>query len=717
MFAVFVIGMAILAILSGSFSYVLTTFDILMISIISFTVYYFILGKKRVFLWLLLLGTIFGIGSGIYLYRNDLLLTTLDTMLNYVRPYYYSVKVADYYIGEPHQFMLILALGIIIYRLVVTFYKSKKFRFVPPIFGFGFMVAAFFTGSFSSQVDKNAFVIFILASFIYYFEIYYIETKASEGIRRRYSFYILATSMAALVLIMSTVANNTYRNPFMERVKVAVVTPQARNNDDLDDFQIENLELIYPVSDEYTVASNFEHRNIQLFKIRTEKLKYFKGQTFNTFIDGKWTNTKTELANPDQLREPVLDSPIVLDEDVFYHEEVEVVYQNVFTDSIITGPYTKEVIYEEVLTDINIYEDGMYKADDMVGENFSYTLSIAIPKYRTKALLDYLESLEPNDLDLSDYLNVPEGYDDLAILAENITRDYESDIDKAIAIEGYLKTTLKYNENPGFENSEDMINDFLFETREGFCQQFATTMALMLRSVDVPSRFVTGYVMSSSEMDIDELPEELIYNDRVNFDPYKRIYDSDAHTWVEIYVPSFGWIQFEPTPGENAVQFSDPREFEYNPELNTQPSALTTIVTHDYFVPSVGSIMLLVVIIFILLFIRRGIRLKKNIKRRLVTNYKLILVYLKAVKLDKEGHETLREYSERIDKRLTNVQREFKDNVPVLEEAFYNDSEPTLEQVEELESFLNEVKFSVRRMVVPITYRRLRIVEVVLLHK
>lgn len=716
MFAIFVIGMAILAILSGSFSYVLTVFDIVVISSLSFLIYYFVLGKRKVFLWVLLLSFLTAIGGSIYLYRTEKLMAAIEKFIDYLEPYYYSIKVKDYYIGEMHQFLLILFIGIFLYKVIVMFYRSTKFRFVPPIFGAVFIVGAFFAGSFSSQADRYAFLMFILASFIYYFEIYFVETKYSEGVRRRYSFYILGIVMGGLVFVIATTANNGFYNPFKERVKVVVMAPEERNSAD-DDFEIEQLELIYPVSNEYRVSSNFEHRGIQLFKVKTEKLKYYKGQTFNQYIDGKWTNTKTNEVSVDSVTEPVLKGDAILNEELFYNEEVEVIYQNVFTDSIITGPYTKKVIFEEEITDVNVYEDGMYKTDDMVGKNFAYTLSIAIPKYRTTALIEYLSSLDDDGFDLDSYLNVPDNYRDLTKLAESITSEFETDIEKAIAIERYLKTNLKYNEKPDFNPSEDMINEFLFETREGFCQQFATTMALMLRSVDIPSRFVTGYVMSSSEMDIDELPEELLYLDRRDFDPYKRIYDNNAHTWVEIYIPSFGWIQFEPTPGQNAVQFSDPVVFDYNPELNTKPSTFNTIVSHDYFVVGVVSFIIFIIGLFIFMFIRRGRRLKANIRRRLLITYRLILVYLKAVKLNKEGYETLREYSTRIDKRLTNVQKEFKDSVPMLENAFYNDEEPSIEDVELMESFLNEVKFSVRRMVVPITYRRLRFIEIILLHK
>jgi hypothetical protein len=196
-----------------------------------------------------------------------------------------------------------------------------------------------------------------------------------------------------------------------------------------------------------------------------------------------------------------------------------------------------------------------------------------------------IEQLKKNDCMV--FLNSSRSYDEIKLLPKRLfeNNDYILYVQKQAGTHGHdLKFNFKYNEKPEFTFGEDMINDFLFETKEGFCQQFATTMALMLRSVDIPSRFVTGYVISSSEMDLDEIPDEILYDDKRNIDPYKHIYDNDAHTWVEIYIPSFGWIQFEPTPGQNAVQFSDPLEFDYNPNSVTEQSAFSTIMTHDYFI-------------------------------------------------------------------------------------------------------------------------------------
>ncbi len=93
------------------------------------------------------------------------------------------------------------------------------------------------------------------------------------------------------------------------------------------------------------------------------------------------------------------------------------------------------------------------------------------------------------------------------------------------------------------------------------------------------------------------------------------------------------------------------------------------------------------------------------------------MMYLRAVRLGKEEHETLREYSTRIDKRLQIVQKNLGDYVEVFEEAFYDEKIPEVVEIEAVEAFFQEVKSMARRRLLPFRYRRLRLVEFFILHR
>ena len=118
-------------------------------------------------------------------------------------------------------------------------------------------------------------------------------------------------------------------------------------------------------------------------------------------------------------------------------------------------------------------------------------------------------------------------------LAVSLTADAETPYDKALAVEAYLKT-LPYNlqiEPPPYD--ADGVDHFLFEQGQGYSEYFASSMAVLLRSVGIPARVAVGYTTG----------------DQVESEPVYAVTDSHSHGWVEVYFPGYDWIPFEPTPG------------------------------------------------------------------------------------------------------------------------------------------------------------------------
>jgi len=131
------------------------------------------------------------------------------------------------------------------------------------------------------------------------------------------------------------------------------------------------------------------------------------------------------------------------------------------------------------------------------------------------------------------YLQLPELDPRVKALAEQITASSKNAYDKAANIERYLKTRYAYTLDLSGPKVQDPLAHFLFVRRAGHCEYFAAAMTVMLRTLGIPARYASGF-----------LPGE--YND-LGGDFIVRA--SDAHTWVEVYFPSYGWITFDPTPG------------------------------------------------------------------------------------------------------------------------------------------------------------------------
>ncbi len=143
------------------------------------------------------------------------------------------------------------------------------------------------------------------------------------------------------------------------------------------------------------------------------------------------------------------------------------------------------------------------------------------------------------------YLQVPPFSDDFDGLVREVVPEGRSIQETASAVEGYLEGEYGYTLNTPPRRREDPLEDFLFETRAGHCEFFATAMVMILRVRGVPARIVTGF-----------LGGEL--NDVGHFEVVRK---EDAHAWVEVFDRERGWISFDPTPP--ALGGDEPRAFEF----------------------------------------------------------------------------------------------------------------------------------------------------------
>lgn len=143
----------------------------------------------------------------------------------------------------------------------------------------------------------------------------------------------------------------------------------------------------------------------------------------------------------------------------------------------------------------------------------------------------------PDTPDLQEYLQFPDGpaLAEVRRLAEAITAPYDHPFDKAVALEAYLREQYPYRldvPSPPRVPPEgwDFVHHFLFEVRAGYCTYHSTAMAVMLRTLGIPARWVQGFAVYPGNA------TEVAVRNR------------DAHAWVEAYFPGYGWVIFDPTP-------------------------------------------------------------------------------------------------------------------------------------------------------------------------
>ena len=120
----------------------------------------------------------------------------------------------------------------------------------------------------------------------------------------------------------------------------------------------------------------------------------------------------------------------------------------------------------------------------------------------------------------------------IAALAESMTAGTANDLARARAIEQGLRTGYGYTLELPRKQVKDPLADFLFVRRKGHCEYFASAMAVMLRTLGIPSRLATGFQLGQ-------------------YNPISDLWvvrASDAHSWVEAWIPGHGWTTFDPTP-------------------------------------------------------------------------------------------------------------------------------------------------------------------------
>ncbi|MFW6215143.1 MAG: transglutaminase domain-containing protein [Alkalispirochaetaceae bacterium] len=171
--------------------------------------------------------------------------------------------------------------------------------------------------------------------------------------------------------------------------------------------------------------------------------------------------------------------------------------------------------------------NGIYRVESEVSQADSGMLSeVSGPGTQSRAWMEYYTAGGGSPI--------------LRQLAEEVTASAEGYYEKVRAIEDYLQEEYFYSLRPGVAPDGDQLSHFLFDSRKGYCSYFAFSMALMTRSLGIPSRVAVGFFLD---------PRQEV----LNFYPVRA---NMAHAWVEVYFDRYGWIEFDPTsqqlaPGED----------------------------------------------------------------------------------------------------------------------------------------------------------------------
>ncbi len=177
-----------------------------------------------------------------------------------------------------------------------------------------------------------------------------------------------------------------------------------------------------------------------------------------------------------------------------------------------------------------VTDTGSYRAPLLPFQPLSYQVMGRLPGGDPPRAANVVELFSDKFRGL--YLDLPTIDPRIEELARRLAKPHRGARAQAAAIERYFRNQFGYSLALPRQRAKDPLAYFIFERRQGHCEYFASAMAVMLRTLGTPTRLVNGFLGG-------------VYNP---LSGQQVIRSSDAHSWVEAYLPGHGWVEFDPTP-------------------------------------------------------------------------------------------------------------------------------------------------------------------------
>jgi transglutaminase-like putative cysteine protease len=257
---------------------------------------------------------------------------------------------------------------------------------------------------------------------------------------------------------------------------------------------------------------------------------YWRSLTYDIYSGRGWLTSKTEVQDYAAGQPALTDLPAARRA---VHQQIEVIGEEngllYAAGELVTADQGYAVIHRS--------------ADDFFGA------TIAASQYQVDSLVAVAGETElrqaganyPRWLEQR-YLRLPADTPQRVLsLARDLTATAPTAYDQAKAIESYLRTFPYSLDLPAPPSEQDIVDYFLFDLRQGYCDYYATAMVVLARAAGLPARLAVGYLGDTYDAEHGRYV----------------ITEAEAHSWVEIYFPGYGWINFEPTGGRPALERGD----------------------------------------------------------------------------------------------------------------------------------------------------------------
>jgi transglutaminase-like putative cysteine protease len=265
-----------------------------------------------------------------------------------------------------------------------------------------------------------------------------------------------------------------------------------------------------------------------VMRVRAERPSYWVGETFDTWDGQSWsasTRPTGRIANSSPFVVPMLPGTNVVGP-----TDLQTFYITTSTaDLIFHAESASEVWFP---TPSLFYSaDGTIVSPIGLGRGAIYTVQSVVYSGTPDQLRHGNGPAVPAD-ELQRYIQLPHAYPQAQALAASVTAGAATTYDRVQDLIGWIGSNTHYSTAiPPLPSGADTVNEFLFGDRTGYCEQISTALAVMLRTLGIPAREVVGYVPGP-------------------YNPVTDLYTveaDDAHAWVQVWIPGYGWQSFDPT--------------------------------------------------------------------------------------------------------------------------------------------------------------------------
>ncbi|QLH84539.1 transglutaminase domain-containing protein [Halosimplex pelagicum] len=265
-------------------------------------------------------------------------------------------------------------------------------------------------------------------------------------------------------------------------------------------------------------ASPFRSQDTEVhFRVRSQESNYWRTGAYDTYTGSGWSRS-----GPSDATAPARG------EETRYRVEL--------VQAASAAPTVWRPTNLEQASGVSLTEGGLARADDRLSSGASY-VGVSRTPPRDPAVLrasgrDYPDEIEGRYTRLP-----PSAAVSLRPFTNNVTEGAESPYETATRIERWLETNKEYSLNVSRPSGDNVAREFVTRMDAGYCEHFATAMVTMLRSQEIPARYVVGYSTGR----------------QVGANTF-QVRAMNAHAWVEVYFADVGWVRFDPTPGAERLR-------------------------------------------------------------------------------------------------------------------------------------------------------------------